>query len=46
MKTTIRNIYNVAIDIMACLMKLAVIISLPAVFIYYLCRPRITANNR
>lgn len=45
MKTTIRNIYNVAIDIMTCLMKLAVIISLPVVFIYYICHPRKTANN-
>ncbi len=46
MRTTIQNIYNLAIDIMTCLMKLAVIISLPVVFIYYLCHPRITANKR
>ena len=46
MKTIIRNIYNLAIDIMTCLMKLAVIISLPAVFIYYLYHQRITANKR
>lgn len=46
MKTIIRNIYNVAIYIMTYLMKLAVIISLPFVFIYYMCHPRKTANKR
>lgn len=45
MRTIIQNIYNLVIDIMTCLMKLAVIISLPVVFIYYMCHPRKTANN-
>lgn len=46
MRKVIRSIYNLAIDIMTCLMKLAVIISLPAVFIYYMYHPRKTANKR
>lgn len=46
METIIHNIYNLAIDIMTCLLKLAVIISLPFVFIYYMCHPRKTANKR
>lgn len=46
MKTIIQNFYNLAIDMMACLLKLAVIISLPLVFIYYMRHPRKTANKR
>ncbi|MCI6393937.1 MAG: hypothetical protein MR822_05565 [Bacteroidales bacterium] len=46
MRKVIRSIHNLVVDIIACLMKLAVIISLPVVFIYYICHPRITANKR
>ena len=36
MKTIIQKLYNLIIDITACIMKIGIILSMPVMFIYFL----------